>query len=74
MTSGNLSIDLSEKTTETLSNVLIQSNRTFFFYCALLSLLVFELGGVVILTPTPTRAKVAETATGARLNVDSGKA
>ena len=53
--------------TEIISKVLIESNRTLFSR-AFLSLLVFELGGVVILTPPPTIAKVAETATGARVN------
>ena len=46
------------------------------FFCAFLFLLVFELGGVVILPqkrylcfrpPPPTRARVAETATRARV-------
>ena len=54
--------------TEMLSKELIKINRTFFRF--FLSLLVFELRGVVFLTPPPppTMAKVAETSTRARVN------
>ena len=68
MTSGDLSIDLSENMTEILSTALVQSNRMFF---PRLSLIVFELGGMVILNPPPM-AKVAETAARERVNGGGG--
>ena len=52
---GALNIDLGEEMTETLSNVLIESNRMVFL--APFFFLDFELGGVVILTPSPHRGE-----------------
>ena len=50
VTSGDLKLDLSEKMAEILSNVLIESYRSFFPLPPIQ--LSFELG-VVILTPPP---------------------
>ena len=67
MTFGDLNIDLNEKNDQNTFDCtyLVQLNASFRSF---LSLIVFELSRVVILTPPPTRAKVAETATRARVN------
>ena len=53
VTSGDLHIDLRERMTEILSNVGNHWAHSNTFSRAFLSLLVFELGGVVILHPPP---------------------
>ena len=67
VTSGDLNIDLSEKMTKTFSIVLIRRNRTFFPRPSIsLSFWVKSCGHF---DPPPlTRAKVAGTATRARVN------
>ena len=68
VTSGDLNIDLSKKNVRNTFDCTCSEQSNAFFR-ALLSLLVFESEGVVILTPPPppTTAKVAETATRARV-------
>ena len=65
MTSGYLNIDLSKKMTEVLLKLLIESNGMLFPH---LSSPLSFLFWCDHFDPPPTRAKVAETATGARVN------
>ena len=68
MTSGNPSIALRGKMTKILLKVAIE-NYQMLCYCVFLTLLVFYLRGVVTYAPNPIIAKLAETATGAHVNV-----